>query len=336
MGRQITESYTVSQGSYSVALCTCNGERFIADQLNSIIGQTVKPGEVIISDDGSSDNTLDIVRSVMSQSDIPYRIAVHEKANGISGNFSYAISLCSFPIVFTSDQDDIWMPDKAEQILRVFSEEPEALLVFSDGELVDENLVPLCCSLWKAVGITQEMLDNRDWFMFLLNKCLITGAAMAFKKELLDENEVIPSSWLHDGWLAWKASVRNGLVPCRKKLILYRQHEENAVGMESVTSVKRVRNYIRNFQGMKDQHKMRLERYKVLKEKMGDTFSKDQLHAVNNCIMFWKDLTRCDRESSLSRRLRCLNWHERRGDFQRFYSGSRGYVREVILAVFHR
>ena len=173
---------------YSVALCTYNGEKYIAEQLNSIIGQTVIPQEIIISDDGSTDSTLQLVDEILRKSCIKYKVVRNYKKRGVSGNFANAIGLCSSEIVFTSDQDDVWIKNKAEEMLKKFDNN-NVWLVFSDGELVDSALKPLGCSMWSSVDLTSNMLNKKDWFAYLLNRCLVTGAAMAFRKELLEQSD---------------------------------------------------------------------------------------------------------------------------------------------------
>lgn len=117
-----------------------NGERYIAEQLNSILSQTIPPKEIIISDDGSKDQTLEIVDNLLSHCSVKYRIVKNTGTHGVTKNFCNAISRCSENIIFTSDQDDVWVNNKAEIILKIFENNNKALLVFTNGELVDQNL----------------------------------------------------------------------------------------------------------------------------------------------------------------------------------------------------
>ena len=148
---------------YSVALCTYNGEEYISQQINSIIEQTIKPSEIIISDDGSTDNTIEIARGILENSNLNYKIINNDREKGVVANFENAISNCKYEYIFTSDQDDVWVENKAEIILNVFEKEASALLVFSDGELVDEKLKYLHCNMWKSVGINKKMLKEKEW-----------------------------------------------------------------------------------------------------------------------------------------------------------------------------
>ena len=320
---------------YSVALCTYNGAKYIERQLKSIICQTVKPGEIIISDDGSTDPTLEIAENCLKNSGISYELVQNKNSQGVAGNFQHAISLCKYDYIFTADQDDVWVDTKAEIILNIFKANPKALLIFSDGELVNGNLHPLGCNMWKSVGISDRMLQENDWFSYLLNRCFVTGAAMAFKRVLFERNEKIPVSWLHDGWLSWKAAAQKALVPCSEKLLLYRQHGNNVVGMESVTSLGRIRKYVNNFKKMKKEHTVRYERYVALKNYMSDKFTPQQIHQLDECITFWHDLTKADNTSSKTEKIKIILTHWKNEDFKKYSNGNKGAFRELCLALFN-
>jgi glycosyltransferase involved in cell wall biosynthesis len=223
---------------YSVAMCTCNGERFVKEQLESILRQTVLPKEIVISDDLSTDNTLDIVETTLKESNVSFRILRNKVRLGVGNNFLQCIHQCSSPIVFTCDQDDVWLPQKAEQMLEVFRENPQALLVFSNGQLVDENSHSLQASIWQSLRISRKMVKDGNWFSYLLRDEYVTGAAMALRKELVASVLTIPNPWLHDEWLAFAAAMQDGLVAYPKVLFFYRQHNKNVMGMKQLDNMK--------------------------------------------------------------------------------------------------
>lgn len=315
---------------YSVALCTYNGERYIAEQLESILNQSIPPDEIIISDDGSKDRTLEIVAGIINTRKVNCKILKNPGPHGVTNNFLYAISVCENDCIFTSDQDDVWVNKKAETMLQIFSENERALLVFSNGELVDQDLKPLNCSMWESVGITDEMLNKQNWFLYLLNRCIVTGAAMAFKKELLMPDEEIPPCWLHDGWLAWKAAVREGLIPCAEQLILYRQHGNNVVGMSGKSVTKKIKGYISGFLQNPAIHQERYNRYSAVMDCLGNELSILQKKELQECITFWKDLSLNDSNPLKLNAIKCIWKHYRKGDYSRFYNGSRGVGRDLL------
>jgi Glycosyltransferases involved in cell wall biogenesis len=318
---------------YSVALCTYNGSRYVIEQLDSIINQTIPPSQIVVSDDGSKDSTLDIVNNYLSNKDVKYTVCSNSYSRGVTNNFLNAIELCSEDIIFTSDQDDYWMVDKAEKLLAVYEGNPNALVVFSNGELVDINMKSLNCDIWRAVGITHERCNEGNWFHYLLKNCLITGATMSFRKNLLKDIDEIPSEWLHDGWLAWAAVIRGGLVPCPDRLIKYRQHGANVIGMKPVYSFwGKLKGWIKNFDDMPKQREIRYHRYLSLEKKWGGRLTKYQSEELLECINFWGELVGLSHQTKFIRLKKILSLYSS-GSYNRFFVGTRGCLRDLILSI---
>ena len=119
----------------SVCLATYNGEKYIKEQLDSILPQLSANDEIIISDDNSTDDTINIIRSLNDE-----RIKIYvNKTKGIVKNFENALNNASGDIIFLSDQDDVWKNDKVKKILSAFSSDNSLTLVFSNAEIIDEN-----------------------------------------------------------------------------------------------------------------------------------------------------------------------------------------------------
>lgn len=170
----------------SVAMCTYNGAKFIEKQVLSIIEQTVPVDEIVICDDGSLDGTIDIVMEIQSEVEIPIRLYINEPNIGVCANFDKAIKLCKGDIIFLSDQDDVWMPDKVETIVSWFKANPSKNVVFTNASFIDSDGNPYetDSSLFKAVGFTSTA---KEWFdrgfsleLFLKNN-RATGATMALR-----------------------------------------------------------------------------------------------------------------------------------------------------------
>ena len=124
----------------SVAMATYNGEKFIEEQLLSICHQTRKPDEIVISDDGSKDNTLDIVRRVAQSEDargIDFVVVTDNPRRGCGGNFEWALSHTSGDVVFICGQDDCWLSNKIEEIERIFYNYSDALCVLHNAAVID-------------------------------------------------------------------------------------------------------------------------------------------------------------------------------------------------------
>ncbi len=127
----------------SIAMAVYNGERFIQEQLESYLAQTRLPDELVISDNGSKDATIAIVRDFAARASFAVRLHVNETDVGICKNFERAISLCTGDIICLSDSDDVWLPRKLELMEEVFLLEPKVALVQFNSSLVDDALRPL-------------------------------------------------------------------------------------------------------------------------------------------------------------------------------------------------
>lgn len=317
--------------NYSVALCTYNGAKYVVEQLDSIVKQTVQPTQIIVSDDGSKDGTMEIVDNYLSDKGIRYIVCANQTNHGVTGNFMNAMKQCTEEVIFTSDQDDYWMPEKAEKMLAAYEQNPQAMMVFSNGELVDSNMKPLGCDIWKAVGITPQRCEEGNWFHYLIKNCLITGACMSIRRNLLDDIDDIPKEWLHDGWLTWAAVIRNGLVPYPEKLIKYRQHGNNVVGMKPVYAIfDRFKGWLANFDEIPEHRKIRYNRYYALQQKWGDRFTDAQQEELSDCIYFWKQLVDLSEKPFIKRPFIILSLYFR-GNYNRFFVKTRGCLRDLYF-----
>lgn len=159
----------------SIAMCTYNGEKYIKEQLESIINQSTQPDEIIICDDGSTDRTIDIVKAVLKSWNGRWRVFENEHNLGYKKNFQKAISLCGSDIIFLSDQDDVWNANKIEIMMKVFQDNPYILLAFHDSEIVDDHLNCIKKSwsftLKKAIIAHKNNIKRRKfvWYTLLLN-----------------------------------------------------------------------------------------------------------------------------------------------------------------------
>ncbi len=218
--------------SLSVALASYNGERYIGAQLDSIARQTRLPDELVICDDASTDSTEDIVREFARRAPFVVRFLQHERM-GSTRNFELAIAECRGDIIFLCDQDDVWYPNKMETIEAVFINRPETGAVFTDADVVDENLQPLGSRLWKYFRFRpkeQAQVEAGDALSVLLRHPVATGATMAFRSSFRDFLLPMPPTW-HDAWIALLIGTTSHLIALPAPLIAYRQHGHNQVGI---------------------------------------------------------------------------------------------------------
>lgn len=223
----------MAQLSFSVALCSYNGSQFLSEQLQSIRSQSRPPDELIICDDRSSDNTVAIVENFALDAPFPVRLQVNPTNLGSIKNFELAISQCHGDVVALSDQDDIWHEDKLAHIERVLLGSPSAGAVFSDADVVDEQLLPLGYKLWDRYGFTKtrrrQLVAGRA-FQVLLDRNAVTGATLAFRSWLKEWVIPIPACWMHDAWIAAVTAAVSDMSIIEEPLIQYRQHAQNQVG----------------------------------------------------------------------------------------------------------
>lgn len=217
----------------SIALCTCNGERYLSDQLDSLARQERLPDEVVICDDGSTDATVMLVGAFRKAAPFPVHIEINPTPLGTTKNFEQAIRLASSEVIALADQDDVWRPDKLARLEQTFREFPAAGLVFSDANLVDANRTDLGYSLWEAVplGLEERKGFRHDTgFTSLLRRWRVTGATMALRAALKPLILPIPDDWHHDAWISLLIAGVAPVVPIEEPLIQYRQHAGQQIG----------------------------------------------------------------------------------------------------------
>lgn len=210
----------------SIVMTTYNGARFLNEQLASFTAQTRLPDELVVGDDGSTDGTLSLLEEFAKTA--PFRVTIHRNPEnlGYARNFCETMQRCSGDIIFLSDQDDSWMPDKIARCIGAL-EQPGALLVTHDARLADGELRPTDATMFgqlRASGSTDP-------------DALFYGCCMAFDRLLVDF-VLPPPLHFHDMWLAVVARHMAGRVFIDDPLILYRRHGSNA-STSHVTSTRR-------------------------------------------------------------------------------------------------
>ncbi len=209
----------------SVALATCNGARYLPAQLDSIYAQTHTPIEVVASDDCSDDDTPAILERYATSHGV--RVLRNPRRLGIKRNFETALHHCRGRFIALADQDDVWYADKLERLLAC-QRESGVSLVYSDADLVDGVGRPLGARLRETLEV--EYLRGRPRASLYLENW-ITGCTVLFDRQLLDSALPLPGgAHMHDWWLAFAATLADGLDFVDAPLLGYRQHDSNQVG----------------------------------------------------------------------------------------------------------
>lgn len=222
----------------SVALCTCNGEPFIGEQVRSILRQTMPVSEVVVRDDASTDSTLAEIKRVwreVAQGNAVPVLRLHRNPVrlGVASNFESALSDCTGDLIALCDQDDVWHPARMARLVQRFEHRKDLLMVHGNARLVDASGRTLGRTLFDALSVSERELGaisaGRGW-QPLLDRNLVTGATSMLRRSLLTLALPIPPSWLHDEWLGIVAALLGGLEVERVPLLDYRQHGGNLIG----------------------------------------------------------------------------------------------------------
>lgn len=219
-----------------VLLATYNGEKYLKQQIESILNQTYKNIHLIISDDKSQDNTRKILEQYQKQDD---RITVYfqEQNQGYIKNFEFLLKKVESNYYMLSDQDDVWLPEKIEKSIETLKKE-DADLVFGDLEVVDENLN----TIYQSFG--DFMLLNRKIKKYItsyevnyLYNC-VTGCTILSKKEFIKDILPLPHNTKyvpHDYWIGLIVALKGKLAYIPEKYIKYRQHGNNQIGTNKIS-----------------------------------------------------------------------------------------------------
>lgn len=215
-GEEADEGFPV----ISVAMCTYNGEKYLAEQLESILGQTYDNLEVVIVDDGSSDGTLKLLDEYRAR-DARIRVIRNERNLGFLKSFERALQSCTGDFIALADQDDIWYAHKIAALYRSMG---ESLLIYSRVSMINADGQSL-----DGEFPSVKRLQGDCALSLVMGNC-VTGHACLVRRSLLDRALPFPAGVkMHDQWLAIVAASMGRLKAGDEVLSLYRKHDSNAV-----------------------------------------------------------------------------------------------------------
>jgi len=219
----------------SIVVCSYNGQRFIREQVDSILNQTYSNIEVIISDDASSDGTPLILNEYKDNQKV--KLFFQPKNVGPSGNFECAIRNATGAFIAFSDQDDVWLPQKIEKL---YSAIGDGSLVYCDSELIDEQGIKLN----KKISDLRNMYSGHKTAGFVFSN-VVWGHALMINSKILPSVIPIPAGIPHDIWTAFIATTITGIKYLDEPLTLYRQHSLTAT--KTIAEKARPREMARRF-----------------------------------------------------------------------------------------
>ncbi len=268
----------------SVALCTYNGEKYLAQQIESILNQSVQVDELVIVDDNSTDQTEEVIKSYANKFPI-IKFFKNTPSLGVIKNFERAISLCSGDYIAPSDQDDVWLNNKIEKMLDALKEKKG--MVFCDLIVVNQHLETLHPSFWASsglrIGAPQEYLGQ------LITQNFVTGCACMFTKDIKQKALPFPNNIpMHDYWLALVAACEDQLHRVPEALIQYRQHSNNVVGSVRYSRnavIKKVIFFWKiDFYAHRQQYMQKLNMVLTLTDRMSDHLKSNKLKKAVNIL----------------------------------------------------
>ncbi len=220
-----------------ILMSTYNGSRFVAEQIGSIREQTYTDFRLVVRDDGSTDETVAIIRDLAA---VEPRISLIEYDGvnlGAPASFMRLVELSTSPYFMFADQDDVWIPQKVERSFAKISKmsteygDDKPLLVFTDLKVVDQDLVEIGPSLWRLQKLDPDIC--RDWKR-LLAQNVVTGCTIIANRA--GGQASLPFAlpeMMHDHWLAVNAAKYGHIDFLDDATVLYRQHTSNVEGSKN-------------------------------------------------------------------------------------------------------
>jgi glycosyltransferase involved in cell wall biosynthesis len=202
----------------SIALATYNGEKYLVEQIETLLNQTYLTIEIVVSDDGSTDNTVNILESYAKKCN-NFFVFKNTGVHGIKRNFENALKHCKGTYIAFADQDDIWMLDKIEKLFTAIGTNT---LSYHNSLFVDDA----GNSLERTFATRLNMYEGNDCRAFLFCNC-VSGHAMLFHRKLLDKVLPFVDAVHHDWWLAFTAAENGGIKYVNEVLVHYRQHTQS-------------------------------------------------------------------------------------------------------------
>lgn len=218
------------RASISVCMATYNGEKYLSGQLDSILSQLDEQDELLISDDGSTDQTLAILNEYQSK-DSRIQVFVNQHL-GVLRNFEFVLKKAKNEIVFFSDQDDIWAANKVQTVLNYFDSYPAVQVIMSDAQVINDQKEVLFESFYDyrqcGTGVWKNIWKNT-----------YIGCAMAVRRDFLQKCLPFPKHLpMHDMWIGILADMDGVSMMIPEKLLFYRRHDQNVSNLSNQTSFR--------------------------------------------------------------------------------------------------
>lgn len=231
----------------SIGMTTYNGEKYLREQIDSILQQTFDDFELIICDDCSTDNTKQILQEY-AEKDKRIKLHFNEKNLGFKKNFEKAISFCTREYIALTDQDDIWLPNHLQDLIDNIKDKS---MISGNAIMVDSNNCELGMMLNEVDKFYNLPEDNKILYHIMLLHNSFQGSASLLQKDFLKNVLPIPEKIkYHDAWFAACACFENGLDYIKEPILRYRQHGNNISGGNHQLKLSPLNKYKRFFNAL--------------------------------------------------------------------------------------
>jgi hypothetical protein len=337
VSEQISSLHAPARLSAGVAMCVYNGARYLQAQLESIAQQTELPRHMVVVDDGSNDGSWELLNEWTATAGFSVTLARNAQNLGVARNFEKASKLLldEVDVVFFSDQDDRWFPNKLATMMDVFRSDPEAGLVHCDAELVNSEGRPRGARLFAALLITDR--ERRDVaagraYQAYIRRNLVTGAGCACRTKVLAKAVPFSELMIHDEWIAFTASVVSQVRMLDEPLMEYRLHSSNVVGLPIPNASwwwsTAINALLQPQLPRQVQRLERLEEMRAYAQRVGA--AQDVLECLDSAISHAKHRTSLPRNPL--RRARAVREEWRRGQYRRWSSGRTSVLHDLLIA----
>lgn len=308
----------------SVLIMTYNGEKYICEQLQSIVNQTVLPNEIIVCDDCSKDNTVRIIKNFMKNNPkIRIELHINSENIGIRKNAQIARGLCTKDVVFICDQDDVWMSNKIEVMLKCFDDD-NVVFAFSDGYVTDEDLNVISESEWT---INWTKFNTQQYFDYCQTRNFPLGHVQVIRRDVLLSIEPFLSDV--DSWQAQCAPAFGKVKAVSNKLVYYRRNQ-NAASSAFICKRKSKSEIIKNlFKIGYQEHftwpKAEFYTYSQILKYVDENNYKVKANKLLEHLEYLDTINNCE-QRGLLHRIKMLNKLYKQGVYQK-YRGNKNTLR---------
>ena len=312
----------------SVVMATYNGSQYISEQLYSIINQSIKPDEIIICDDNSIDTTIDIILEFFEKNPMKYRLLLNKENKGVNFSFERALLEANGDLIFFSDQDDFWGIDKVKSFLNEYRKKPNKGVFFSNAHITTKNL-EIIGNTWNYLNFD---IKKDDFKTKIVKGNFVQGASTMITKKFVFNVTPFNKNFLYDYWIAFLAVITDNLEPIDEKLLFYRQHSENLIGMSEKKQVssKKVTG-INSFKNVVMSRCIQIKKFKSLDTQIN-------LKRINNIeninikkeLLFWKMIS-AQNSLGLFKNIKIVIKYYLDGTYNKHNMRFPSFVRDLLL-----